>query len=205
MPVVDVYNMDRQKVGTFALSDVVFDVEVREHLFHEVVRGQLASRRAGTAKTKTRAEVKHTTKKLFKQKGTGRARQGMKSAPHWVGGGTAHGPAPRSFEVKVNKKVRRAALCAALSRRQQEGRLVLIDQMGLEGIKTKRIVQLLERFETSKALMVDTDNDKLRLSARNLVGAHFLPVGDLNVYDILRAETVLMSTAAAEDLQARIG
>lgn len=205
MPVVDVYNMDRQKVGTFALSDVVFDVEVREHLFHEVVRGQLASRRAGTAKTKTRAEVKHTTKKLFKQKGTGRARQGMKSAPHWVGGGTAHGPAPRSFGVKVNKKVRRAALCAALSRRQQEGRLVLIDQMGLEGIKTKRIVQLLERFETSKALMVDTDNDKLRLSARNLVGAHFLPVGDLNVYDILRAETVLMSTAAAEDLQARIG
>lgn len=205
MPVVDVYNLDRQKVGTFALSDDVFDVEVREHLFHEVVRNQLAARRGGNAKTKTRAEVKHTTHKLFKQKGTGRARQGMKSAPHWVGGGVVHGPSPRAFTVKVNKKVRRAALCAALSRRQQEGRLVLIDEMTLPAVKTKQIVKLVERFETGRALMVDTDNDKLRLSSRNLTDAHFLPVGELNVYDILRAHTVLMSTAAAEDLQARIG
>ncbi|TNF28877.1 MAG: 50S ribosomal protein L4 [Deltaproteobacteria bacterium] len=205
MPVVDVYNLDRQKVGTFALSDDVFDVEVREHLFHEVVRAQLATRRGGNAKSKTRAEVKHTTKKLFKQKGTGRARQGMKSAPHWVGGGTAHGPNPRAYTIKVNKKVRRAALCAALSRRQQEGRLILIDQLGLAEVKTKLVAKLVDRFEAGRALMVDTDNDKLRLSTRNLADAHFLPVGELNVYDILRAHTVLMSTAAAEDLQARIG
>jgi len=205
MPVVDVYNLDRQKVGTFALSDDVFDVEVREHLFHEVVRAQLATRRGGNAKAKTRAEVKHTTKKLFKQKGTGRARQGMKSAPHWVGGGAAHGPNPRAYTIKVNKKVRRAALCAALSRRQQEGRLILLDQMGLAEVKTKLVAKLVERFEAGRALMVDTENDKLRLSTRNLVDAHFLPVGELNVYDILRAHTVLMSTAAAEDLQARIG
>jgi len=205
MPVVDVYNLDRQKVGTLELSEAVFGVEVREHLFHEVVRAQLAARRAGTAKVKGRAEVKHTTKKLFKQKGTGRARQGMKSAPHWVGGGVVHGPQPRSFAVKVNKKVRRAALCAALSRRQQEGRLVLIDDLALGQIKTKRVAEIVGRFEAGRALFVDTMNDTLRLSARNMPEAHYLQVGELNVYDILRAETLLMSKAAVEDLHARIG
>lgn len=205
MPVVDVYNLDREKVGSFELSEAVFGVEVREHLFHEVVRAQLASRRAGTAKTKGRSELTRTTAKPWKQKGTGRARQGDRAAPHWVGGGTVHGPTPRSFAVKVNKKIRRAALCAALSRRTQEGRVVVIDDLALERIKTKRVAGIVAGFEAGKALFVDTDNDKLRFSARNLAHAHFLPVGDLNVYDILRHETLLISKAAVEDLQARIG
>ena len=121
MPTVDVYNQDRKKVDTLDLSDSIFDAEVREHLFHEVVRGQLASRRAGTAKAKERGEITGSRQKRWKQKGTGRARQGDGKAGHFVGGGVIHGPRPRTFEVKVNKKVRKAALCAALSRRQQEG------------------------------------------------------------------------------------
>ena len=204
MPTVDVYNLDRQKTGSLDLSDTVFNVEVREHLFHEVVTAQLGAARGGNAKTKERNEIAGTTQKAWKQKGTGRARQGTKKAPQWVGGGVVHGPRPRFFGKKVNKKVKRAALCAALSRRQQEGRLVVVDDMALAAIKTKRVAQIADTFEVKSALLVDTKNDTMNKSARNLGAVNFIEVGQINVYDILRHETLFISKAAAQVLEQRI-
>ncbi|MCB9732254.1 MAG: 50S ribosomal protein L4 [Deltaproteobacteria bacterium] len=205
MPVVDVYNLNHEKVGTLELSSEIFDVEVREHLFHEVVRAQLAARRAGTAKTKGRSEINRTGAKAWKQKGTGRARQGDRKAPHWVGGGVVHGPQPRSYVKKVNKKVRAAALYAALSRRAQEGRLHVVDDMALGAIKTKAVANVLAKFAAPKALLVDGDNTNLQLATKNLASAHYLSVGELNVYDILRHDDLLLSKSAVESLQARVG
>ncbi|MEZ4267770.1 MAG: 50S ribosomal protein L4 [Myxococcota bacterium] len=205
MPVVDVYNLDKKKVGTLDLADSIFAVPVREHLFHEVVRAQLAARRSGTAKTKVRSEVAGSTKKIYKQKGTGNARQGTKKAPHWVGGGTVFGPQPRSFEMKVNKKTRRAALCAALTRRQEEGRLVVLESFELAAIKTKGVVDVLRRFDSDRALIVDGDNRALAASTRNLPTSHYLAVDGINVYDILRHDTVLMTRQAVDAIQTRLG
>jgi large subunit ribosomal protein L4 len=205
MPVVDVYSLDKKKVGTLELADAIFAVPVREHLFHEVVRAQLAARRSGTAKTKVRSEVIGSTKKIYKQKGTGNARQGTKKAPHWVGGGTVFGPIPRSYEMKVNKKTRRAALCAALSRRQEEGRLVVLDNFELSAIKTKGVVDVLARFDSNRALIIDGDNRALAASARNLPTSHYLAVDGLNVYDILRHDTVLVTRQAVDSIQTRLG
>ena len=205
MPVVDVYNLDKKKVGELELADTIFGVPVREHLFHEVVRAQLAARRAGTAKTKGRSEINRTGAKAWKQKGTGRARQGDRKAPHWVGGGVVHGPQPRSYVKKVNKKVRAAALYAALSRRAQEGRLHVVDDMALGAIKTKAVANVLAKFAAPKALLVDGDNTNLQLATKNLASAHYLSVGELNVYDILRHDDLLLSKSAVESLQARVG
>ncbi|MCB9728022.1 MAG: 50S ribosomal protein L4 [Deltaproteobacteria bacterium] len=205
MPVVDVYNLDKKKVGELELADTIFGVPVREHLFHEVVRAQLAARRSGTAKTKVRSEVAGSTRKLYKQKGTGRARQGTKKAPHWVGGGTVFGPTPRSYEMKVNRKTRRAALCAALTRRQEEGRLVVLESFQLPAIKTKGVVEVLRRFDSDRALIVDGTNETLAASARNLPTSHYLAVDGLNVYDILRHDTVLMTREAVDAIQTRLG
>ena len=204
MPVVDVYNLDREKVGTVELAEAVFDVPVREHLFHEVVRAQLAARRRGTAKTKGRSEIRGTTAKVWRQKGTGRARQGTKKAPHWVGGGTVFGPAPRSFSKKVNKNTRRAALKAALSRRQQEGRLLVLDAFDLDAPKTRAVAAVLKRFELDRALLVDTDNEALSRSARNLPKSKYLPVAGMNVYDILLHDTVLVTRRAVEAIEGRL-
>lgn len=206
MPVVDVYNLDREKVGTVNLAEAVFDVPVREHLFHEVVRAQLAARRSGTAKTKGRSEIRGTTAKVWRQKGTGRARQGTKKAPHWVGGGTVFGPQPRSFAKKVNKNTRRAALKAALSRRQQEGRLVVLDAFELaeDTAKTKLVAGVLKRFELDRALLVDTDNDLLARSTRNLPKSKYLPVAGMNVYDILLHDTVVVTKRAVEAIEGRL-
>lgn len=204
MPVVDVYNLERKKVGTLDLSDDVFDVEVREHLFHEMVRAQLGARRGGTAKVKERNEIIGSTGKVWRQKGTGRARQGSKKGPHWVGGGVAHGPSPRSFAKKVNKKIRKAALRAACSRRQQEGKLVVIDGFDLEAPKTKQVCSVLDTFDISKALIVDLDNANLAKSARNLPKTMFLPVAGVNVYDVLRHDVLVLTKNAAEALQERL-
>ncbi|MFT7579519.1 MAG: large subunit ribosomal protein L4 [Myxococcota bacterium] len=204
MPKVAVYNLDCKEVGDVTLDDTIFDVEVREHLFHEVVRGQLAARRDGTAKTKERNEIRGSMHKIWKQKGTGRARQGTKKAPHFVGGGVVHGPRPRSYAMKINKKVKAAALCAALSRRQQEGRLRVIDSMEFDAIKTKRVVSICGGFGAKKALFVDADNQNLLLSTRNLKTSHFLAVGQINVYDVLNHDTLLISKAAVEALHERM-
>ena len=204
MPVVDVYNLERKKVGTVELNEAVFNVEVREHLFHEVVRNQRAERRAGTAKTKERGEIKGSTAKAWKQKGTGRARQGNKKAPHFVGGGVAHGPRPRSYAGKVNRKTVTAALVAALSRRQQEGRLVVLDKFELAEIKTKNVVNVLSTFEVSKGLIVDVNNENLAKSAGNIATANYLAVDGLNVYDVLKHDTLMMTQEAIQKLEGRL-
>lgn len=205
MPKVDIYNTEKKKVGDVSLSDDIFDAEVREHLFHELVRAQRAAKRAGTAKVKERAEVIGTRAKAWRQKGTGRARQGSRQAVHWRGGGVVHGPRPRSFEKKVNKKTRRAALCAALSRRQQEGHLVVLDAFNLEAIKTKQVAGVLNTFDVSRALIVDVDNNNLERSARNLATSNYLPVTGLNVLDILRHDHLMMTQAAVEAIERRLG
>jgi large subunit ribosomal protein L4 len=204
MPVVDVYNLEKKKVGTLDLSDDIFDVEVREHLFHEMVRAQLGARRSGTATVKERNAIIGSTAKVWKQKGTGRARQGSKKGPHWVGGGVAHGPSHRSFAKKVNKKTRKAALRAACSRRQQEGKLVVLDGFDLEAPKTKQVCSVLDTFGMSKALIVDLDNANLAKSARNLPSSMFLPVAGVNVYDVLRHDVLVLTKNAAEALQERL-
>jgi large subunit ribosomal protein L4 len=179
-------------------------VEVREHLFHELVRAQRAAKRAGTAKTKERGEVRGSQAKSRPQKGTGRARQGNGKAPHFVGGGVAHGPRPRSYALKVNKQTRRAALCAALSRRQQEGHLIVLDNIDLTEIKTKTVVGLLGRFEIKKTLIVDAENPNLAKSTQNLSDSNFIPVDGLNVFDILRHDHLMLTTGAVESIVGRL-
>jgi large subunit ribosomal protein L4 len=204
MATVEIYSIEKKKVGTVDLDPAVFDVEVREHLFHELVRAQRAAKRAGTAKTKERGEVRGSQAKSRPQKGTGRARQGNGKAPHFVGGGVAHGPRPRSYALKVNKQTRRAALCAALSRRQQEGHLIVLDNIDLTEIKTKTVVGLLGRFEIKKTLIVDAENPNLAKSTQNLSDSNFIPVDGLNVFDILRHDHLMLTTGAVESIVGRL-
>jgi large subunit ribosomal protein L4 len=168
------------------------------------VRNQRAERRAGTAKTKERGEVKGSTAKAWKQKGTGRARQGNRKAAHWRGGGVAHGPRPRDFSGKVNRKSVKAALMAALSRRQQEGCLVVVDSFALPEIKTSQVASVLSTFEVSKGLIVDVKNEALAKSANNLANSSYLAVDGLNVYDVLRHDTLMMTREAIQQLEGRL-
>lgn len=206
MPTVDVYNQSRKKVSEIALSDDVFAAPIKEELMHAVVRYQLAAKRQGTHKVKGRAEVRGGGKKPFRQKGTGRARQGTTRAPQWRGGGIVHGPTPRSYAFKLNKKVRRSALKAALSHRVAEGSIVVLDELTLPEIRTKHVVSLLETFELNDALLVMSErDDKVELSARNLPNVTCLLVEGVNVRDILHRGTLVMTKAAAEALAERLG
>lgn len=204
MPVVDVYSLDKSKVGTVDLNDIVFDAKVNEHLFHQVVTYQLAKRRSGSANTKERNAIAGSMHKVWKQKGTGRARQGTKKAPHWVGGGVAHGPSPRDFTPKVNKKIRRTALRMALSRRQQEGALFIVDAWSVEKPKTKAISDVLGSFAAPKALIIDQANANLELSTRNLPRSNYLEASGINVYDILRHDAVIITRDAVLKIQERL-
>lgn len=206
MPTVDVYNQNREKVAELALSDEVFGAPRRDDLMHAVVRYQLAKKRQGTHKVKGRAEVRGGGAKPWRQKGTGRARQGTTRAPQWRGGGVVHGPTPRSHAFKLNKKVRRAALRSALSHRIAEGSLVVLDDLELPEIKTKHMTNLLRTFELKDALVVMPEkNEKVLLSARNLPNVTFLPVQGVNVRDVLHRGTIVMTKAAVEALTARLG
>lgn len=205
MPKVDVYNLKREKVGELDLSDEVFGAEVKEQLFYEVVKAQLASRRAGTAAAKERAAVSGTSKKMYKQKGTGRARHGSARAPIFVGGGVAHPPKPRDWAYRPPRQVRIGALKSALSLFVKEGRLIVVDNIELDEIKTKAVVGVLDALQAAKkALVVDLDgNDKLKLSIRNLENHLFLPPEGVNVYDLLRHDHLVVSRDAAKALEAR--
>ncbi len=206
MPTVTIYNQNREKLGELSLSDAVFGAEVREHLFYALVRYQLAKRRQGTHSTKTRSEVAGGGKKPWKQKGTGRARQGTIRAPQWRGGGVVFGPKPRDYGFKLNKKVRATALCGALSRRVQESALVVLDDLKLPSIKTKQVVELMSRFELGEALVVISgQDDVLARSARNLQNVTVLPVEGLNVYDVLNHKHLVMTRGAIEAVTARLG
>jgi large subunit ribosomal protein L4 len=206
MPTITVYNQKREKVDELNLSDDIFGAPMREDLVHAVVRYQLAKARQGTHKVKGRAEVRGGGKKPFKQKGTGRARQGTTRAPQWRGGGVVHGPQPRSYAFKLNKKVRRAALRAALSQRVADGALVVLDDLTLPEIKTRQVVELLKTFELRDALLVlPGKDDNVQLSARNLPNVTTLLVEGVNVRDVLHRGHLVMTRAAVEALAQRLG
>lgn len=206
MPVVKVYSQNKDEVSTVELSDAIFGVEPKEHLFHLMVRYQLAKRRAGTHAVKSRAQVSGGGKKPFKQKGTGRARQGTTRAVHWRGGGVVHGPQVRSHAFKVPKKVRRAALCSALSRRVQDEALWVLDKLELPEIKTRLMKQVLDNFGWDKVCIVLPEVDEVvRRSARNIPGLTVLPVEGLNVYDILRHGQLVLTVDALARLDERLG
>ena len=206
MPTVDVYNQKREKVAEIVLSEDVFGSPARTDLMSAVVRYQDAKSRQGTHKVKGRAEVRGGGKKPFRQKGTGRARQGTTRAPQWRGGGVVHGPTPRSYAFKLNKKVRRAALRSALSHRIAEGSVVILENLELPEIKTKHVQQLLSTFELKDALLVMPERDeKVFLSARNLPNVTFLPVQGVNVKDVLHRGNLVLTAAAVEALTTRLG
>jgi len=205
MATFDVFNLKREKVGSIDLADEVFGTEVREHLFYEVVKAQLASKRQGTQCAKNRSAVSGSTKKLYKQKGTGRARHGSIRAPVFVGGGQAHPPRPRDWSYEPPRRVRALALTSALSKFGKEGRLLVVDRFDLGEIKTKKLVEALATLKAQhKTLVVDTqDNDKLRLSIRNCSEHQYLPPEGVNVYDLLRYDTLILSKDAAKALEQR--
>ena len=202
---VTVYNLKHEEVGQLELSDEVFGAEVKEHLFYEVVKAQLASRRAGTKATKERSAVSGSSKKLYRQKGTGRARQGSIRAPHHPGGGMAHALEPTDWSYRPPRKVRIGALKSALSLFAKEGRLIVLDSLELSEIKTKALALTLDTLKADKkALVVDSKgNEKLVKSIRNLEKHHFLPPEGVNVYDLLRHDHLVVSKDAAKALEAR--
>ncbi len=206
MPTVDVFNLKRDKVGSLELRDDVFGVEVAEQLLHEVVVAQLASKRAGTHAGKERAAVRGSSHKIYKQKGTGRARHGSIRAPLFVGGGRAHPPKPQDWARRPPRRVRVAALKSALSLLVKEGRLTVVDNFQLTAIKTKALAEVLEGLKAAqkKTLVVDAkSNDNLKLSIRNMEMNLFLPPEGVNVYDLLRHDHLVLSKQAVQELEAR--
>jgi large subunit ribosomal protein L4 len=194
MPTVDVFNLNHEVTGQLELSEAIFGVPVKIHVLHEVVVYQLAKRRAGTSKTKGRSEVRGGGKKPWKQKGTGRARAGTSRSPIWRGGGTIHGPHPRDYEMHIPKKVRRLALKMALSQKVLDAEFKVIDQFKLDRIKTKDFVELMDRFELGKTLIVLPEPDEIiEKSARNIPNVKVLRSEGLNVYDLLDYHVVILS------------
>jgi large subunit ribosomal protein L4 len=205
MAKVDVFNLQRQKVGEVDLSDEVFGTEVKEQLLHEVVVAQLASRRAGTHAAKERSAVSGSSKKIYKQKGTGRARHGSIRAPIFVGGGRAHPPKPQDFSYRPPRRVRTSALKSALSLLLKEGRLTILENIDIGEIKTKKLAGVLEvlKVDTGALVVDDKSNENLRLSIRNMAHSQFLPPEGVNVYDLLRYQHLVVSRTAAKALEAR--
>ncbi len=202
MAKLDVYDLDKNKVGSIELADAVFAGEVNEHLFYEVVKAKLASDRSGTHAVKNRSLVSGGGKKPWKQKHTGRARQGSTRASQWVGGGKAMGPKPRDYAYDVPKKVRKAALRSALALRGRDGKLLIVQEWKPAAPKTSTAAKVLEKLGTRKALVVDAAaNTALARSVRNLDGSDFLPVEGLNVYDVLRHDALVLTAATAKKLE----
>ena len=199
---VSVYNIEGKEVGTIDLNDAVFGVEVNEHLVHMAVVSQLANNRQGTQKAKTRAEVSGGGRKPWRQKGTGHARQGSIRAPQWTGGGVVFAPVPRDYEVKMNKKERRAALKSALTSKVQENKLVVVDSLALAEAKTKEMQKVLTNLKADKALVVTADDDqKVVLSARNIADVQTATVNTINVYDVMKHNTVVVTKDAVASIE----
>ena len=197
---VSVYNMEGNEVGTLELNDAVFGVEVNEHLVQMAVVRQLANKRQGTQKAKTRSEVSGGGRKPWRQKGTGHARQGSTRAPQWTGGGVVFAPVPRDYSFKMNKKERRIALKSALTTRVQENKLVVLDELKLDAIKTKDMQNVLNNLKVEKAMVV-TDNENVIVSARNIPNVITASVGTMNVFDILKYNTVVLDKAAVAKVE----
>ena len=199
---VSVYNMEGKEVGTIELNDAVFGVEVNEHLVHMAVVNQLANNRQGTQKAKTRSEVSGGGRKPWRQKGTGHARQGSTRAPQWTGGGVVFAPTPRDYSFKLNKKERRAALKSALTSRVEEKKFIVVDEINFDEIKTKKFQDVLNNLSVSKALVVLEDGNKnAELSARNIADVKTAKTNTINVYDILKYNTVIATKAAVQAIE----
>lgn len=199
---VAVYNMEGKEVGTLDLNDAVFGVEVNEHLVHMAVLQQLANKRQGTQKAKTRSEVRGGGRKPWRQKGTGHARQGSTRAPQWTGGGVVFAPVPRDYSFKVNKKEKRAALKSALTSRVQENKLIVVDELKLDEIKTKKFAEVMKNLNVDKALVVINDNDQnIVMSARNIPTVKVAQTNTINVFDILKYSTLVVTKAAVATIE----
>ena len=199
---VSVYNIEGKEVGTIDLNDAVFGVEVNEHLVHMAVVSQLANKRQGTQKAKTRSEVSGGGRKPWRQKGTGHARQGSTRAPQWTGGGVVFAPTPRDYSFKLNKKERRAALKSALTSRVEEKKFIVVDEINFDEIKTKKFQDVLNNLSVSKALVVLEDGNKnAELSARNIADVKTVKTNTINVYDILKYNTVIATKAAVQAIE----
>ena len=202
MAKVSVYNMQGAQVGEVELNDAIFGVELNEHLVKMVVVNQLANKRQGTQKAKTRSEVSGGGRKPWKQKGTGHARQGSTRSPQWTGGGVVFAPTPRDYSFKLNKKERRLALKSALTSRVNENKFIVLDELKLDEVKTKKFQEVLNNLKVNKALVVMNDNDQnVVLSARNIKTVATASVNTINVYDILKYDTVVATKAAVESIQ----
>ena len=202
MASVSVYNIEGKEVGTIDLSDAVFGVEVNEHLVHMAVVSQLANKLQGTQKAKTRSEVSGGGRKPWRQKGTGHARQGSTRAPQWTGGGVVFAQVQRDYSFKMNKKEKRAALKSALSSRVEEKKFIVVDEIKFDEIKTKNFVNILKNLDVSKALVVLEDgNTNAEISARNIPDVKTAKTNTINVYDILKYNTVIATKAAVANIE----
>lgn len=199
---VSVYNIEGKEVGTMELSDAVFGVEVNEHLVHLAVVAQLANKRQGTQKAKTRAEVSGGGRKPWRQKGTGHARQGSTRSPQWKGGGVVFAPAPRDYTIRLNKKEKRAALKSALTSRVRENKFIVVDEIAFDEIKTRKFKGVMDNLKVSKALVVlGEGSSNVILSARNIPSVKTAQVNTINVYDILKYNTVVATKAAIAGIE----
>ena len=199
---VSVFNMEGNEVGTMELNDAIFGAKVNEHLVHLAVVSQLANKRQGTQKAKTRSEVSGGGRKPWRQKGTGHARQGSTRAPQWTGGGMVFAPVPRDYTIRLNKKEKRAALKSVLTSKVQENKFIVVDELKFDEIKTKAMKNVLANLKADKALVILNDNDqKVVLSARNIEGVETALTNTINVFDLLKHNTVVVTKAAVETIE----
>ena len=200
---VAVYNIEGKEVGTMELNDAVFGVEVNEHLVHMAVVNQLANKRQGTQKAKTRSEVSGGGRKPWRQKGTGHARQGSTRSPQWTGGGVVFAPTPRDYSFKMNKKEKAGAIKSALTTKVNEEKFFVMDSLKFDEIKTKKMVSVLDALKVNKALVVldGEDNDNVEVSARNIAGVRTVYSNAINVYDILKYDTIIITKSAVAKLE----
>ena len=199
---VSVYNMEGKEVGKIDLSDAVFGVEVNEHLVHMAVVRQLANKRQGTQKAKTRSEVSGGGRKPWRQKGTGHARQGSTRAPQWTGGGVVFAPVPRDYSFKMNKKEKRAALKSVLTSKVQENKFIVLDELKLAEVKTKEMKKVLDNLKVNNALVIiGDDSENVALSARNIAGVQTASVNTINVFDMLKYNTIIATKSSVASIE----
>lgn len=202
MSKVNLFNINAEKIGEIELSDSVFGIEVNPEVMHQAVKMQLANKRQGTQSALTRSEVRGGGKKPWRQKGTGRARQGSIRAPQWTHGGVVFAPKPRDYSFAMPKKVKRLALKSALSAKAQSKEIIVLDELTMEAPKTKVMVEMLSKFDSKKTLIVVKEsNETIYKSIRNIVGAHVLPVNNINVYDILKYDNMIITKDAVEKVE----
>ena len=199
---VSVLNMEGKEVGSMELNDAVFGVEINEHLVHQAVVLQLANNRQGTQKAKTRSEVSGGGRKPWRQKGTGHARQGSTRAPQWTGGGVVFAPVPRDYSFKMNKKEKRAALKSVLTSKVQENKFIVLDELKLAEVKTKEMKKVLDNLKVNNALVIiEDDSENVALSARNIAGVQTASVNTINVFDMLKYNTIIATKSSVASIE----